>query len=78
MFIKADRSVSVLSPFSVLSFVTECLVPDVSFDIHVVVSPRCVFTKCVGNGGHGLWIDLAHGWDRFRAVVNVVMNLRVL
>ena len=23
------------------------------------------------------WIDLAHDWDRWRAVVNEVMNLRV-
>ena len=30
----------------------------------------------VGGGGMD-WIDLAHDRDRWRALVNVVMNLRV-
>jgi hypothetical protein len=31
----------------------------------------------VGCGGVD-WIDLAQDWDKLRALVNVVMNLRVL
>jgi len=30
----------------------------------------------VGSGGMD-WIELAEDWDRWRALVNVVMNLRV-
>jgi hypothetical protein len=30
----------------------------------------------VGRGGTD-WIDLAQDWDRWRALVNAVMNLRV-
>jgi hypothetical protein len=32
----------------------------------------------VGGGGGAKWIHLAHEKDRWRAVVNAVMNLRVL
>jgi hypothetical protein len=31
----------------------------------------------VGWGGGMDWIDMAQDWDRWRAVVNAVMNLRV-
>jgi hypothetical protein len=34
--------------------------------------------RLVGGGGGVEWICLAHDRDRWRAVVNAVMNLRVL
>jgi hypothetical protein len=39
---------------------------------------RWIFKKCNGGGGMGTdWIDLAQDMDRWRALVNTVMNLRV-
>jgi len=35
---------------------------------------RWIFRKCLGGGGID-WIDLAEDRDRWRAVVNAVMNL---
>jgi hypothetical protein len=35
-----------------------------------------MFEEWFGNGGKD-WVDLAQDKDRWRAVVNVVMNLRV-
>jgi hypothetical protein len=35
---------------------------------------KWIFTKMDAGVN---WIDLAHDWDRWRALVNAVMNLRV-
>jgi hypothetical protein len=39
---------------------------------------KWILGRLVGGGGGGEWIHLAQDRDHWRALVNVVMNLRVL
>jgi len=43
-------------------------------DVERIIILKCIFKKWVGNTD---WIDLAEDRDRWRTLVNAVMNLRV-